>query len=138
MTVYGHVASIRYSSKDFCRVFDLFLDSLDNFWIIVFGDFPEAFVLRLSDLLAITLVPRLIGSLQGCQDEKAAWKIYIDRGDKPFFIVVIGWNKGFIYINIYKGALQKLLSGKSFCQKKTLVERGDTTLPLTGNPQKIF
>ena len=55
-------------------MFDLILASKDIFWIIVLGDFLETFVLRLSDLLFITLVPRLIRSLQGCRDEKAAWE----------------------------------------------------------------
>ena len=51
--------------------------------------------------LIFWLLPWSHASLDHCKVarmRRQLGKIYIDRGDKPFFIVVIGWNKGFIYI----------------------------------------
>ena len=87
-----------------------------------------------SDLLVITPVSRLSGSLQGCQDEKAAWEDIYRQGRQTFFIVVIAWNKGFIYI----GEEMVLTALRSSLRSK--VQRSSAVLefpPLSGTPSLL-
>ena len=84
--------------------------------------------------MVITPVPRLIGSLQGCQDEKAAWEDIYRQGRQTFFIVVIAWNKGFIYI----GEEMVLTALRSSLRSK--VQRSSAVLelpPFRGTPSLL-
>ena len=114
-------------------MFDLIFASLDIFWIIVSGDFLEAFVLCPSDLIFWPLhwSHASVDHCKVARMRRQLGKIYIDRRDKPFFIVVVGWNKGFIYIeeDMVLTALRR--------SPRSKVQRSSAVLelpPLSGTP----